>query len=76
MTSEERQTLALLRQEMATDRATTQGKLDLLVQRTEHLDGVAADVEDRVRSLEKWKYGIPATLLMALAAVIGNVVGR
>lgn len=95
MTADERETLALLRQELAADRAATHaaaqlaaaevkaaldkasstynGKLDLLIERQTLILTDMTDHEVRVRSLEKWKYGIPATLLMALAAAVGTV---
>jgi hypothetical protein len=32
-----------------------------------------ADHEQRIRSLEKWRYAIPASLIIALAAGIGFI---
>lgn len=34
------------------------------------------DHEERIRSLEAWKYGLPAALLMAIASVVLNFTGK
>jgi hypothetical protein len=34
------------------------------------------DHEQRIRSLEAWKYGLPAALLMAIAGVVLNFIGK
>lgn len=49
-------------------------KLDLLVERQTTILTHQEDHEDRMRSLEKWKYGIPATLIMAAVAFLSGLI--
>lgn len=69
MDAVDRSQLELLRVEVA-------GKLDRLADEVRHLsdDVVAfnADHERRVRALERWKFAIPASALMVLAAFLGG----
>lgn len=37
--------------------------------------GVLTDHESRLRTLERWKYGVPASLVTALAAVVVAIFG-
>lgn len=52
-------------------RAELNGKLDLLLERSLEAKADIADHETRIRTVEKWKYGVPASILMALAAAAG-----
>lgn len=52
-------------------RAELNGKLDLLLERSTEAKKDLDDHETRIRSVERWKYTVPASLLMAAAAGIG-----
>lgn len=54
-------------------RAELNGKLDLLLERSTEAKKDLDDHETRIRSVERWKYTVPASLLMAAAAGIGWV---
>ena len=69
MTNDERAQLEVLRAEL-------NGKLDLLVERTANVAVIQADHEKRVRALEKWRYAIPATLIVSLFSAIAWALGR
>lgn len=69
MDSTDRSQLELLRVE-------TTSKLDRLSDRFDNLsrayEAYVADHERRMRSLEKWKFAIPVSGLMVLAAFLGG----
>lgn len=52
-------------------RAELSGKLDLLLERSTEAKRDLDDHETRIRSVERWKYAVPASILMATAAGIG-----
>lgn len=72
MDSVDRSQLELLRVEVT-------GKLDRLTDAVNNQTTVNADFrsdhEKRMRSLERWKYAIPASVLLMLAAFFGGKVG-
>jgi hypothetical protein len=65
----DRSELELLRVQVSSklDRLTDAVNNNVAVQRD-----FAADHEKRVRSLERWKYAIPASTLLVLAAFLGG----
>ncbi len=69
MDAVDRSQLELLRVEVA-------GKLDRLADKvgvlTQEVERFSADHEKRVRSLEKWKYAVPVSSLLVLAAFLGG----
>ena len=53
-----------------------EGKIDLVLFRLGSLDAKAADHEQRMRSVEKWKLSIPISMLLATATIIGAMISR
>jgi len=55
------------------------GKLDRLSDKVDAVvksqDFFAADHEKRVRSLEKWKFALPASAVLVIAAFLGGKAG-
>lgn len=50
-----------------------------LNRKAEHMEEAAQDIrdhEDRIRGLERWKYGIPFSGVLAIVAAITAVLGR
>lgn len=39
------------------------------------VDKILDDHEERIRSLERWKWGLPASLVAAMAAFFGSFFG-
>ena len=72
MDAVDRSQLELLRVEVA-------GKLDRLTDAQKYLaDEVhqfVADHEKRVRALERWKFAVPASAVLVVAAFLGGKVG-
>jgi hypothetical protein len=72
MDAVDRSQLELLRVEMA-------GKLDRLTDEVKHLSDdlrdFTQDHEKRVRALERWKFAIPASGILVIAAFLGGKVG-
>ena len=70
---------AVDRSELELLRVSTNGKLDRLNDKvdalTKEVARFADDHEKRVRSLEKWKYAVPVSSLLVLAAFFGGRVG-
>ena len=64
------------RSELEILRITTSNKLDRLNDKVDALTREVArfsdDHERRVRSLEKWKYAVPVSSLLVLAAFLGG----
>lgn len=56
--------------------ARLEGKVDALHSERQQLQKVASDFEARLRSLEKWKYAIPVSVLVALAALGGSLIRK
>lgn len=52
-------------------------KLDVYITRHENLESLTKqrteDHETRLRSLEKWRYGLPATLVLAVASIAVSI---
>lgn len=48
----------------------TSGKLDVLLERTSNQQGVGADHEERLRSVERWKWVLPPGAIGAIGALI------
>ena len=67
---------AVDRSELEILRITTSNKLDRLNDKVDSLTREVArfsdDHERRVRSLEKWKYAVPVSSLLVLAAFLGG----
>ena len=67
---------AVDRSELEMLRLATSGKLDRLNDKVEALTREVAryseDHEKRVRALEKWKYAVPVSSLLVLAAFLGG----
>lgn len=51
-------------------------KVDLLLERDRISQNTTRDFENRIRKLEKWKFAIPASVLMATAAFFGAILGK
>ena len=72
MDSVDRSQLELLRVEVT-------GKLDRLADKVANLakdvESFGADHEKRMRSLEKWKFSVPASAVLVVAAFLGGRVG-
>jgi hypothetical protein len=51
-----------------------EGKIDLVLVKLEYVEKKADDHEGRLRSTEKWRYGLPASLLMAAVAFIAAII--
>lgn len=50
-----------------------------LNRKAEHMEAVSQDIvdhEDRIRGLERWKYGIPFSGVLAIVAAVTAVLGR
>ena len=47
---------------------------EILLRVEEKLDASISDHEDRIRALERWKWGLPVSVLGALAATIVTLV--
>lgn len=45
-----------------------------LVQSSEHVDETLEDHEQRIRSIERWKYSVPAAALSAIAGAVVTIV--
>lgn len=83
MTEPERVEIGALRAEIAALRATVD-KFGLQMEfvaktqekRDKELDLLLKDHEDRIRSTERWKLSIPVSALLAIATVVGAVIGR
>lgn len=56
---------------------TLNSKLDVYITRHEHLEELTkdrtADHETRIRSLEKWRWSLPPTLVLAVASIAISV---
>ncbi len=67
---------AVDRSELELLRITTAGKLDRMTDKidvlTREVERFSADHEKRVRTLEKWKYAVPVSSLLVLAAFLGG----
>ena len=67
---------AVDRSELELLRITTSAKLDKLSDKvdvlTRDLERFTGDHERRVRVLEKWKYAVPVSSLLVLAAFLGG----
>lgn len=50
-----------------------EGKVDLVLVKLNYLEAAGRDHETRVRSLEKWKYGIPAAAVSGVLAVLFGI---
>ena len=50
------------------------GHLDSIDQRNSRADLTLADFESRIRSLERWRYALPASLVLSLASVSAVIV--
>lgn len=50
-----------------------EAKVDTLLVKFQYVEATVKDHENRVRSVEKWKMAVPASLIMALTAGIGFV---
>lgn len=48
-------------------------KLDLLLMREQQRQDMAADIEARLRALEKWKYAIPPAVAVSAVAALAAV---
>lgn len=53
---------------------TVSAKVDILLERDRKRDEREADIESRMRSVEKWKYAVPVGILLGLATVVGSLV--
>jgi len=56
-------------------RAELNGKLDLLLERTAEAKADLSDHESRLRNVEKWKYAIPISALLALMTALAYTFG-
>ena len=50
--------------------------IEVFTQDAQAYRNAQGDHEDRLRKLEKWKYAIPASILMAAAAFFGAIAGK
>ncbi len=70
---------AVDRSELEMLRLQTSSKLDRLTDKvdvlTREVERFSGDHEKRVRSLEKWKYAVPVSSLLVLAAFFGGKLG-
>lgn len=53
-----------------------EAKVDTVLVKLSYIEKSAADHENRLRSVERWKMSIPITMLLALATILGGVVSR
>lgn len=51
-----------------------EGKVDLVLFKLNYLETAGQDHEARVRSLEKWKYGIPAAVVSGVLAALAVLI--
>lgn len=72
MDAVDRSQLELLRSELNGKLDRLSDKVDVVVKSQ---DFFAADHEKRVRALEKWKFAIPASAVLVVAAFLGGKVG-
>jgi len=49
-------------------------KVDILVERDQRDRSIIDDHEDRIRKTEKWRYSLPAALVIALATTTATIV--
>jgi len=71
MDSSDRSQLEIFRVEVAGKLDRLSDKIDVL---TKDLTAFSSDHEKRVRALERWKYAIPASALLVVAAFLGGKV--
>lgn len=72
MDAADRSQLELLRIEMSGQMALTNAELRALAAEVRRFN---EDHEKRVRSLEKWKFALPASAVLVVAAFLGGKVG-
>jgi IS4 transposase len=72
MDADDRSQIALLRTEMSGKLDLTNAKVERLVDEVRRFND---DHERRVRALEKWKFAIPASAVLVIAAFLGGKVG-
>lgn len=59
---------------METTLARLTGHLDSIDQRNLRADGTLTDFESRIRSLERWRYALPVSLVIAAGSASAAVV--
>jgi hypothetical protein len=50
-----------------------EAKIDVVLVKLTYIERYSEDHEIRIRSVEKWKFAVPTSLLIGLAAVIGAI---
>lgn len=55
---------------------TLTSKVDQLIIYHQYNERQATDHEQRIRSVERWKLSIPISMLLAIATIVGTMIGR
>lgn len=52
-----------------------EAKIDVILVKLEYIEKQSDDHEMRMRSVEKWKWALPVTILVTVATIIGGWIG-